>query len=62
MLSCSVTGALVELLCEVVLSPIGFRVVRQWEREGVGQAYLDAQGEKGAASAAVADAAVAREA
>ncbi|WP_173455433.1 VUT family protein [Olsenella umbonata] len=61
-LSCSVTGALVELLCEVVLSPIGFRVVRQWEREGVGQAYLDAQGEKGAASAAVADAAVAREA
>ena len=61
-LGCSVTGALVELLCEVVLSPIGFRVVRQWERDGVGQAYLDAQGEKDATPAAVADAPVAREA
>jgi uncharacterized PurR-regulated membrane protein YhhQ (DUF165 family) len=37
---CSLTGALVELACEVFLSPVGFRVVRSWEREGVGEDYL----------------------
>ena len=37
---CSLTGALVELACEVFLSPVGFHVVRSWEREGVGEDYL----------------------
>lgn len=37
---CSLTGALVELACEVVLSPWAFKVVRSWEREGVGEEYL----------------------
>lgn len=37
---CSLTGALVELACEVFLSPVGFRVVRSWERDGVGENYL----------------------
>ena len=37
---CSLTGALVELLCEVFLSPVGYRVVRGWEREHVGEDYL----------------------
>lgn len=45
--SCSITGALVELLCEVVLSPVGFRAVRRWEREGVGAAYLAAHPTEG---------------
>lgn len=39
-LTCSLTGAVVELLCEVFLSPVGYRVVRGWEREGVGEDYL----------------------
>lgn len=39
-LTCSLTGAIAELLCEVVLSPVGYKVVRGWEREGVGLAYL----------------------
>jgi uncharacterized PurR-regulated membrane protein YhhQ (DUF165 family) len=38
--TCSLTGALVELACEVFLSPVGFRVVRSWEREHVGEDYL----------------------
>ncbi|MCI7439580.1 MAG: VUT family protein [Coriobacteriaceae bacterium] len=38
--ACSLTGALVELACEVFLSPVGFRVVRGWERECVGEDYL----------------------
>ena len=39
-LTCSLTGAAVELLCEVFLSPVGYRVVRGWERENVGELYL----------------------
>lgn len=38
---CSLTGAVAELLCEVALSPIGFRVASGWEREGVGAAWLE---------------------
>ena len=33
-------GAAAELLCEVFLSPVGYRVVRGWERENVGELYL----------------------
>lgn len=39
-LTCSLTGAAAELLCEVFLSPMGYRVVRGWERENVGELYL----------------------
>ena len=38
---CSLTGALMELLCEVVFSPLGYRMARQWEEEKVGQDYID---------------------
>lgn len=39
-LMCSLTGAVAELLCEVFLSPVGYKVVRGWERENVGAEYL----------------------
>ena len=42
--ACSLTGAIVELLCEVLLSPVGYKVVRSWERENVGVAYLERHG------------------
>lgn len=38
--TCALTGALAELLCEVVFSPIGFRVSQKWKRERVGIEYL----------------------
>lgn len=38
---CSLTGAIAELLCEVFLSPVGYKVVRSWERENVGAEYLE---------------------
>ena len=38
---CSLTGAFFELLCEVILSPIGYRIVTRWEKEKVGKEYLD---------------------
>lgn len=38
---CSLVGAGAELLSEVIFSPIGFKACRKWEREKVGQGYID---------------------
>lgn len=35
-----IIGSLTELLMEVIFSPIGYRVVKKWDREGVGNEYL----------------------
>lgn len=40
-LTCSATGAVVELLCEIFFSPIGFKIVKSWDRQNVGKGYLD---------------------
>ena len=37
---CSLTGAVMELLCEVVFSPLGYKVSLQWEEENVGENYI----------------------
>lgn len=39
--TCAITGAVVELLAEVVFSPIGYKVCKRWEKDGVGKEYLD---------------------
>ncbi len=39
--TCAATGAVAELVFEVIFSPVGYRVVKRMEREGVGQQYLD---------------------
>lgn len=36
-----IVGAVLELLMEVVFSPIGYRVCKRWKRDGIGQAYID---------------------
>jgi queuosine precursor transporter len=45
--TCSITGGILELILEVIFSPIGFRVAERWRKEGVGSEYialvLDAQ-------------------
>lgn len=41
--TCSITGCIMELLCEVVFSPIGYKVAKKWEVEDVGKEYLDRQ-------------------
>ena len=38
---CSITGAIAELLCEVIFSPVGYNVTRQWKKEDVGIQYLE---------------------
>ncbi|NLB48917.1 MAG: VUT family protein [Erysipelotrichia bacterium] len=39
-LTCSLLGALVELVMEILFSPFGFAVVKKWDKTGVGEQYL----------------------
>lgn len=39
-ITCSITGCLLELLCEVIFSPIGYKVCKKWEHNKVGHEYL----------------------
>lgn len=38
---CALTGAVIELIFEVLFSPIGYRIARRWEKKGVGNAYIE---------------------
>lgn len=38
---CSAVGAVFELVCETIFSGIGYRIVKNWEKENVGQEYFD---------------------
>lgn len=44
--TCALTGAAAELLMEVVFSPIGYRIVRKWKENSVGQEYLALVGDE----------------
>lgn len=39
--TCSLTGCVIELICQAIFSPIGYRVNKQWDEAGVGKQYLD---------------------
>lgn len=39
--TCALTGAVVELIFEIVFSPIGYAAAKKWEKNKVGQGYLD---------------------
>lgn len=38
---CALSGAILELVMEVVFSPLGYGISRKWKRENVGKEYLD---------------------
>ncbi len=38
---CALTGAVAELIMEVLFSPFGYRIVTRWRAHHVGQEYLD---------------------
>ena len=40
-LFCSLTGALFELLWEVILGPLSYKTVRGWKEKGVGSEYIN---------------------
>ena len=52
---CAVTGAAAELLFEVVFSPIGYAVTKNWEKDGVGAAYFAFVAEKEKAYESIGD-------
>ena len=39
--ACALTGAVAELIMEIVFSPIGYRISKKWQKESVGKEYLD---------------------
>lgn len=39
--TCSLTGALVELLMEVIFSPIGYKITVKWKNDCVGKEYFE---------------------
>lgn len=40
-LGTAIVGGLFELIAEVVLAPVGYKIVKNWERDHVGQEYID---------------------
>ena len=39
--TCSVLGAAIELVCEIVFSPFGFYVTKKWREDNVGKEYIE---------------------
>lgn len=37
----AVTGAIIELLCQMIFSNVGYKVSKKWESEGIGNEYLE---------------------
>lgn len=40
-LTCALTGAILELVMEVIFSPIAYKIVTKWKTENVGKEYLE---------------------
>ncbi len=40
-LMCALTGAVAELIMEIVFSPIGYRITKKWQAERVGKEYIE---------------------
>lgn len=38
--TCALTGAVAELIMEIIFSPFGYRIVTKWKKHNVGQEYL----------------------
>ncbi len=38
---CALTGAVLELVCEIIFSPIGYRVAARWKKNKVGMDYIE---------------------
>jgi len=38
---CALTGAVAELIMEIVFSPIGYKITKRWREKDVGRKYLD---------------------
>lgn len=43
---CSLTGAIIELIFEVLFSPVGYRLTQRWKNQGIGKEYIEFIGGK----------------
>lgn len=39
--TCALTGALCELIMEIIFSPLGYKITKKWKQNSVGKEYLD---------------------
>ena len=39
--TCAFTGMIVELICEIIFSPLGYAVCKDWKQNHIGTAYLE---------------------
>ena len=44
--TCALTGAVAELIMEIVFSPIGYRITKKWRENSVGKEYLEKIGKE----------------
>ena len=40
-LTSALLTSIVELICEVIFSPLGYKILKKWEKENIGKEYLD---------------------
>ncbi len=38
---CALTGAVAELIMEIIFSPIGYRITKKWRENGIGREYFE---------------------
>ena len=38
---CALTGAVAELVMEIIFSPFGYRITKKWQTEKVGEEYFN---------------------
>ncbi len=39
--TCALTGALAELIMEILFSPIGYRITKKWQNDNIGKEYFE---------------------
>lgn len=40
-ITCALTGAIAELIMEIIFSPFGYRILNKWKKHNIGKEYLD---------------------
>ena len=38
---CALTGAVAELIMEILFSPFGYAITKKWQSEAIGKEYID---------------------
>lgn len=39
-ITCAITGMIIELICEVVFSPLGYKIAQSWKTHNIGTEYI----------------------